>query len=54
MYLTQGLHRSASTTPNRAATVFGDRVRTFAEQLDRVARLAAGLHSIGVEAGDRV
>lgn len=54
MYLTQGLHRSAATTPDRAATVFGDRVRTFSEQIDRVARLAAGLHSVGVESGDRV
>lgn len=54
MYLTQGLHRSAATTPHRPATIFGDRVRTFAEQIDRVARLAAGLRSIGVDEGDRV
>ncbi|QCB49647.1 long-chain-fatty-acid--CoA ligase [Rhodococcus sp. PAMC28707] len=54
MYLTQGLHRASVTTPHRAATVIGDRVRTFAEQIDRVARFAAGLHSIGVESGDRV
>ena len=54
MYLTQGLHRSVATTPDRPATIFGDRVRTFAEQIDRVARLAAGLQSIGVAKDDRV
>src|SRR5690606_12127259 len=32
----------------------GERVRTYAEHGDRVARLAAGLRSLGVQAGDRV
>lgn len=54
MQLTQGLHRSLQTTPDQTATVFGTRVRTFREQADRVARLAGGLHALGVGAGDRV
>lgn len=54
MYLTQGLHRSARTTPDRPASVFMGRVRSFAEQHDRVARVASGLHDLGVAEGDRV
>jgi acyl-CoA synthetase (AMP-forming)/AMP-acid ligase II len=54
MQLTQGLHRSLQTTPDRPATIFGTRVRTFREQADRVARLAAGLRALGVGVGDRV
>jgi acyl-CoA synthetase (AMP-forming)/AMP-acid ligase II len=54
MHLTQGLHRSLQTTPDRTATIFGTRVRTFREQADRVARLAGGLRALGVGAGDRV
>ncbi|WP_433798879.1 long-chain-fatty-acid--CoA ligase [Actinomycetospora sp. CA-084318] len=54
MYLTQGLHRAARETPDLAATVHGDRTRTWAESRDRVARLAAGLQELGVEPGDRV
>jgi acyl-CoA synthetase (AMP-forming)/AMP-acid ligase II len=54
MQLTQGLHRSLQTTPDRTATVFGPRVRTFREQADRVARLAGGLRALGVGGGDRV
>jgi acyl-CoA synthetase (AMP-forming)/AMP-acid ligase II len=54
MQLTQGLHRSLQTTPDRTATIFGQRVRTFREQADRVARLAGGLRALGVGVGDRV
>jgi len=54
MGLTQGLHRSLQATPDAVATIFGDRVRTFSEQADRVARLAAGLRELGVGLGDRV
>lgn len=48
MYLAQGLHRSLRHSPDEPATIFGDRVRSFAEQADRAARLAGGLHSLGV------
>jgi acyl-CoA synthetase (AMP-forming)/AMP-acid ligase II len=54
MYLTQALHRAAAATPDVAATQQGGRLRTYRELLDRVARLAGGLRSLGVVAGDRV
>lgn len=54
MYLTQGLHRALQRTPEAPATIYGDRTRTFREHIDRIARLAAGLHSLGVVSGDRV
>ena len=47
MQRTQGLHRSLQTTPDRTATIFGTRERTFHQQADRVARLAAGLRALG-------
>lgn len=54
MQLTQGLHRTLQATPDSPATIFGSRVRTFREQADRVARLAAGLRELGIEDGARV
>jgi acyl-CoA synthetase (AMP-forming)/AMP-acid ligase II len=54
MYLTQGLHRAAQQTPDLEATIFGDRVRTWAEVKDRVARLASALRSLGVEKDESV
>ena len=54
MYLTQGLHRSVQQTPNQPSTIFGSRVRTFAETGERVARLAGALRELGVAPGDRV
>lgn len=54
MHLTQSLHRNVQQDPQGVATVFGDRVTTWAESADRVARLAAGLVSLGVRPGDRV
>ena len=54
MYLTQPLHRALQQYPERPATIDGARERTFAEHVDRVARLASGLQALGVAAGDRV
>lgn len=54
MYLTQGLHRAAQQFPDRPATIYQDRVFTFAEQIGRVARLAGGLRALNVHEGDRV
>ncbi|WP_067683314.1 acyl-CoA synthetase [Nocardia miyunensis] len=54
MYLTQALHRAAQLNPELPATVFGERVRTWAQCKDRVARLAAALHGLGVASGDRI
>lgn len=58
MYLTQPLHRALQQYPHRTATVdvTGERgrERDFAAHVDRVARLAGGLGSFGIESGDRV
>ena len=54
MEITQALHRAAQQTPDLPATIAGERVRTWAECLDRVARLAGALHALGVGTGDRV
>ncbi|MFB7719371.1 long-chain fatty acid--CoA ligase [Nocardia sp. NPDC056100] len=54
MYLTQVLHRSLQHDPDRIMTIFGDRVRTVAESVDRIARLAGALAGLGVKPGDRV
>ncbi len=54
MYLTQFLHRAIQQDPQRVLTVFGDRTRTVAESVDRVARLAHALRTLGVRPGDRV
>ena len=54
MEITQALHRAAQQTPGTPATILGDRVRTWAQCRDRVARLAAALQGLGVATGDRV
>lgn len=54
MHLTQGLHRSAQLKPDEVATVFGQRRRTYAQVVDRVARLATVLVQSGLEPGGRV
>lgn len=54
MYLTQALHRAVQQTPDLPATVFGERVRTWAQTSDRAARLASAFQGLGVRSGDRV
>jgi acyl-CoA synthetase (AMP-forming)/AMP-acid ligase II len=54
MYSTQGLHRSVQQRPDGVATICADRIRTFREQADRVARLAGALRTLGVRDGERV
>lgn len=54
MYLTQSLHRAAQQHPERIAVRFNGRQRTFREFIDRVARLASALQTLGMKSGDRV
>src|ERR1700760_2041122 len=54
MRLTMGLQQSAAHHPRRVATIFENRRRTYAEILDRVARLAAGFTALGTKPGDRI
>jgi long-chain acyl-CoA synthetase len=54
MYLTQLLHRAAQQRPEATATVFQGRRQTYTELVERVARLASGLRSLGMGPGDRV
>ena len=54
MRLTQGLCRAVAVKPDGVATIDGDRVRTWRQVGDRVARFAAALTALGVAPGDRV
>ncbi len=54
MRVTQTLHRALQHEPDRVVTICGERVRTWAECRDRVARLAGALHGLGLGPGDRV
>ena len=54
MYLTQMLRRGFQTRPNCLSTVDVDRLRTWAETVDRISRFAAFLKSRGLQPDDRV
>lgn len=54
MNVTLHLQRNALQTPDTESTVFGDRVRTWSETRDRVARLAGAVQALGVGSGERV
>ena len=54
MYLTQALHRNAQQQPGEPCTIFGDRVRSHSESLDRISRAAAGLKGLDVKPDDMV
>jgi len=54
MYLTQGLHRSLQIHPDRIATTFRGRHRTYREIHARVSRMASGLRNLGMSDNDRV
>ena len=54
MNVTHGLRRALQINPNVLATVFGSRRRSWREIGERVARLGAGLRSLGAKSGDRV
>ncbi len=54
MRLTQTLRRAVLVRPDHTATIDGDRVRTWRQVQDRVARLSGSLRRLGVKEGDRV
>ncbi|HBN09665.1 MAG TPA: fatty-acid--CoA ligase, partial [Cyanobacteria bacterium UBA8530] len=54
MRLTQTLLRAVLVRPDAAATIDGDRVRTWRQVHERVCRLSGALRGLGVKAGDRV
>lgn len=54
MQLTQGLRWSRNMVPDREAMIYGDRVRTWGESVDRIARFASGLQRRGIVPGNRV
>ena len=54
MNVTQGLRRALQINPNGLAIVCGDRRQTWRQVGERVARLAAGIRSLGAANGDRV
>jgi fatty-acyl-CoA synthase len=50
----QALKERAAETPDRTFLLYGDRRLTYAQVEARATALAAGLHELGVEKGDRV
>ncbi|MER5886285.1 long-chain-fatty-acid--CoA ligase [Streptomyces sp. NPDC001941] len=54
MYLTQSLHRVVQRDPHRPFTEHGGRVLTYAQGVERIARIAGGLRDRGTGPGDRV
>jgi long-chain acyl-CoA synthetase len=52
--LPQIIRHTVQICGNQTATRFGGRSQTWREFQDRISRLAGGLHSLGVEEGDRV
>ena len=54
MRITQALGRAVTVAGKRIATIDGERRRTWKEVGERVARIAGGLHEMGIGDGDRV
>ena len=54
LYMTQGLHRTVQSHPDRVATVCGDRQHSYRQYADRVARLAGALQTLGMARCERV
>ncbi len=54
IHLTQSLHRAVQQNARGVACRFGERCMNYTQLRDRVARLAAALRRLGVQAGDRV
>ncbi len=54
LYMTQCLHRTVQSHPDRIATICGGRQHTYRQYADRVSRLAGALQKLGLQRGDRV
>lgn len=54
MYLTQGLHRAASQSPQGIAVICDERKTSYGALIERVKRFAGALVDLGVKPGDRV
>ena len=54
MQITRGIRKAAARRPDGIATCHGQRRRSWAEVLARVARVAGGFRDLGVGPGDRV
>lgn len=54
MRVTQPLQRNLQQMPDEIATIDGDQQHTWAQLVDRIARLAGGLQQLGLGHGDRV
>jgi acyl-CoA synthetase (AMP-forming)/AMP-acid ligase II len=54
MQITSILRRAAQINPNGIATIYQDRQQSWSQMLDRVAKLAGALQTLGVKPGDRV
>ena len=54
MIISQTLRRAVQQHPNGTATIYKDRKQSWREFEGRVARLAAGLLSLGIERGSRI
>jgi Acyl-CoA synthetases (AMP-forming)/AMP-acid ligases II len=52
--ISQTLRRAVQQHSNGTATIYKDRKQSWREFEDRVARLAAGLLSLGIERGSRI
>src|SRR5690348_6237201 len=54
LYLTQPLHRATLRHPDRVATVFAGRARSYADFAARISRMASALRKLRLQDGDRV
>jgi long-chain acyl-CoA synthetase len=54
MYITQGLKRAVQVNSAGIATIDGDRQQTWRQFAERVARLAGGLQSLGLQTDSRI
>lgn len=54
MYLTQALHRNVQQQADCVVTICGDRVRTHAQSVERISRLAGAIQALGAQRDDRI